>query len=151
MMVTDYIRSDGHSSDTPSVTSLTWKCVAVVLGVPVPVCLSACAHDPWSVSNASRLQQEKEGDDTLGCSRLSVAWVFGSLHATLIMQETVKECWVKLIDEHLNKRKRAVDRGVYTDVMLHHLSGNTFCSHDSSSDFAITDLQVAAASFVWGA
>ena len=34
-MVTDYIRSDGHSSDTPAVTSLTRKCVAVVSQVYV--------------------------------------------------------------------------------------------------------------------
>ncbi len=60
----------------------------------------------------------------------------------------MKECWVKLMDKHLDKRKRAVDRGVYTDVMLHHLSGDTFCSPDSSSDSAITDLQVAAASII---
>ena len=64
------------------------------------------------------------------------------------MRETVKECWVEVMDKHLNKRKRAVDSGVHTDVMLHHLSGNTFCPPDSSSDFAITDLQVAAASIV---
>lgn len=60
----------------------------------------------------------------------------------------MKECWVKVMDKHLNKKKRAVDKGVYIDVMLHHLSGNTFCSPDSSSDFAITDLQVVAASIV---
>lgn len=53
------------------------------------------------------------------------------------------------MDKHLNRRKRAVDKGVYTDDMLHHLSGDTFCFPDSSSDFAITDLQVAAASVVY--
>lgn len=52
------------------------------------------------------------------------------------------------MDKHLDERKRAVDRGISTDVMLHHLSRNTFCLPDSLSDFARTDLQVAAASIV---
>ena len=42
--------------------------------------------------------------------------------------------------------ERDADRDVYTDVMLHHLSGNTFCSTDSSSEFGATDLQVVTAS-----
>lgn len=79
---------------------------------------------------------------------VALAWVFRSLHTSISVQETVKECWVKVMDKYLNEGKRAVDTGVYTDVLLHHLSGHTFCSPDCYSDFAITDLQVAAASIV---
>lgn len=42
MMVTVYIRSDGHSFDTLTVTSLPYMCVSVVLCVSV----CDCVHDP---------------------------------------------------------------------------------------------------------
>lgn len=137
-MLTDYIRSDGRSTDTPTVTSLTWKCVAAVFH-PLQDCRRSQMAFAWS---------RKKKAMTLS---VAPAWVLGSLHTSIFLQETVKECWVKVMDKHLNERKRAVDRGIYTDVMLHHLSSNTFCSPDSYSDFAITDLQVAAASIVWWA
>lgn len=102
MMVTGYIRNDGHSSDTPTVTSLTWKCSFVC------TVLYVCVIVHMIHSRVSKMPEvgKEEGDDTLRCSWLLVAWVLGSLHTTLIVRETVKECWVKLMDKHLNKRRR---------------------------------------------
>lgn len=60
MMMTDYIRSDGRRTDTPTMTSLTWKCVAAVFN---PLRGSQMAF-AWSRKN--------EGDDTLRRSCLGV-------------------------------------------------------------------------------
>lgn len=103
-MVTDYIRNDGHSSNTPTITSLTWKCSFVCTMLCVCVTVHMIHSQMSKMPHA--WSRKKEGDDTLCCSRLLVAPVLGSLHTTMIVQETVKECWVKLMDKHLNKRKR---------------------------------------------
>lgn len=63
MMLTDHIRSDGHRTDTPTVTSLTWECVAVVM-----IHCSLVEGLKWLFASSG----EKANDDTLRCSRLNL-------------------------------------------------------------------------------
>lgn len=61
-MLTDYIRSDGHSTDTAAVTSLTWECGAVVM-----IHCRLADSLKWLFASSG----EKDNDDTLRRSRRS--------------------------------------------------------------------------------
>lgn len=74
MMLTDYIRSDGHSTDTPTVTSLTWECVAVVM-----IRCRLAEGLKWLFASSG----EKDNDDTPSLPA-EPAWVLGSLRTSVL-------------------------------------------------------------------
>lgn len=114
MLVTDYIRDDGHSSDAPTITSLTCKCRFARTALRVCVIVHMI-HIRVSKTAKVGKRRAMTLSAAGGCR---AARTLGSLHTTLIVQETVKECWVKLMDKHLNKRQRSW-RGMYTQTLCY--------------------------------
>lgn len=108
MMLTEYIRSDGHSTATLTVTSLTWECVAVVL---IHCSIAECLE--WLLPEGGKRRRWHSP-----LLPADPAWVLGSLHTSILCRRQWRSVglnwWISTWT-----REREQLTGVYTQTLCY--------------------------------